>query len=111
MRVISAPVQTAPVQPVRAANTAENRTHREQPSAEAAPSRDARKGDVPATAQNHRPHLWENGATVDAGVTAQKVFHAVYGEAPEASLTEANRAYTKSDELRFRDARFSLRLI
>lgn len=110
MRVISAPVTTAYVQPVRATNAAENRTHRDQAAPGAAAPKGAREGKAFAVTQNHRPQIWENRGTVDAGVTAQKVFHAVYGEPPEASLTEANRAYTKSDELRFRDSRFSLRL-
>ena len=51
-----------------------------------------------------------NAATVGAGVTAQKVFHAVYGSPAEASLPEANRAYTRTDSLRFKDVPFTLRV-
>lgn len=111
MRIISAPVSTAPVQPVRASNAAENRTHRHQAVSEAtALNKPAERSDI-SVADNGRRQLWENQGTIGAGVTAQRVFHAVYGGRPEASLTEANRAYTKTDELRFREAQFSLRLI
>ncbi|MGZ0247443.1 MAG: hypothetical protein ACKVH1_16040 [Alphaproteobacteria bacterium] len=51
-----------------------------------------------------------NVVTVGAGVTAQKVFHAVYGSPAEASLPEANRAYTRTDSLRFKDVPFTLRV-
>ncbi len=48
---------------------------------------------------------------VGAGVTAQKVFHAVYGDRPETSLTAANHAYSNSDALRFGDTNLSLRVV
>lgn len=111
MRIISAPVSGAPVQPVRAADTAENRTQRDQAAREAATPKGTAAGQSFAAANSVRQQWWAGQGTVDASVTAQKVFHAVYGDRPESSLTEANRAYTKSDELRFRDTPFSLRLI
>lgn len=112
MRIISSPVSASPLEPVRAPDAAGNRTHRDQaPTAKSAASvNSASARTIPATT-GERPPVLGNPAAVGAGVTAQKVFHAVYGGRPEASLTEANRAYTKTDELRFRDTPFNLRVI
>lgn len=112
MRVISPPVSAAPLQPVGAPHAAGNRTHRDQAPATAAPASKSTVSARTFAATTAKPSQgWDSQGTVEAGVTAQKVFHAVYGGLPEASLTEANRAYTKSDELRFRDTPFSQRVI
>ena len=55
--------------------------------------------------------LWGDQGVIDAGITTQKVFHAVSGAPAEAGLTDTNRAYTKTDSLKFREAPFSLRVI
>lgn len=109
MRIISSPVSAAPVQPVRASDTAENRTHKDQAAANA--PRKTSGAPVPTISPKEAPQVWANQGMVDTGVTAQKVFHAVYGDRPESSLTEANRAYTKTDDLRFRDTPLSRQVI
>lgn len=111
MRIISSPVSAAPLQPVRAPDAAGNRTHRDQAPTAAGVSRNSEAAHTVRVTTGDRPQVWNGRATVGAGVTAQKVFHAVYGDRPESSLTEANRAYTKTDELRFRETPFSLRVI
>jgi hypothetical protein len=114
MRVISSPIATAPVQPVRAPDSAENRLQREQ-SATVHRARSSDTAPVKAnmgTASSGEPAmLWGDQGVIDAGITTQKVFHAVSGAPAEASLTEANRAYTKTDSLKFREIPFSLRVI
>jgi len=114
MRVISSPVATAPVQPVRAPDSAENRLQRERfAAAGAARSPDVARANadaVPAMS-GERAMLWGDQGVIDAGITAQKVFHAVSGAPAEASLTDANRAYAKTDSLKFRESPFSLRVI
>lgn len=109
MRIISSPIPAAPVQPVRASDAAENRTHRDQTAANA--PRKTSGTPVPTVSPKEATRVWTNQGMVDTGVTAQKVFHAVYGDRPESSLTEANRAYTKTDDLRFRDTPLSRRVI
>lgn len=112
MRIISSPVSVAPLQPVRAPDAAGNRTHRDQtPSAGPATFKNSASARALPVTTGERAQELGNQATVEAGVTAQKVFHAIYGDRPESSLTDANRAYTKTDELRFRETPFSLRVI
>ena len=113
MRIISSPGSTAPLRPVHAPDAAENRTHRDRsPVAEGRLRSSARAdtGTVPAISVD-RSHFVADKAVIDAGLMTQKVFHAIYGDRPEASLTEANRAYTKTDSLRFRETPFNLRVI
>jgi hypothetical protein len=114
MRVISSPVAMAPVQPVRAPDSAGNRLQRERFAAEGtARSPDGARTNanaVPAMSAE-RPMLWGDQGVIGAGIAAQKVFHAVSGAPAEASLTDANRAYTKTDSLKFRETPFSLRVI
>ena len=85
--------------------------HDQTPAAAAAASKNSAGARTFAATTGDRPQELGNQATVGAGVTAQKVFHAIYGDRPESSLTEANRAYTKTDELRFRETPFNLRVI
>jgi hypothetical protein len=113
MRIISSPGSAAPLCPIHAPDAVENRTHRDQsPAAAARPLNSARTdpGIFPVISVE-RNHFEADRAMVDAGVMAQKVFHAIYGDRPEASLTEANRAYTKTDSLRFRETPFSVRVL
>lgn len=113
MRIISSPGSAAPLRPISAPDAVENRTRRDQSPATAARLRNSARTDTGAfpAISGERNHFVADRAMVDAGVMAQKVFHAVYGDNPEASLTEANRAYTKTDSLRFREIPFSLRVI
>lgn len=113
MRIISSPGSAAPLRPIDAPDAVENRTHRDQSPAAAARLRNSARTDTVAfpVIFVDRNHFVADQATVDAGVTAQKVFHAIYGDRPEASLTEASRAYTKTDSLRFRETPFSLRIV
>ena len=113
MRVISSPVSAAPLQPVRAPEAAGNRTHRDRSPTALGGSQDvarASAGARPAISGDYHQFVADQGV-IGAGVTAQKVFHAVYGGRPETSLTEASRAYTNTDSLRFRETPFSLRVV
>lgn len=116
MRIISQPVSAAQLRPVEAPQGLRNRVARDSApeahrnvsdgvkAAAAAPA---------APAQGGAENVLSAGDTamVRTGVTAQKVFHAVYGGPAEASLPEANRAYTKTDSLRFTDVPFTLRVV
>ena len=111
MCVISSPVATAPVS---APDSAENRLQSERfAAAGAARSTDGARANanVVPVMSGQRPMLWGDQGVIDAGVTAQKVFHAVSGAPAEASLTDANRAYAKTDSLKFQETPFNLRVI
>jgi len=112
MRIISSPASVAPLHPVRAPDAAENRTHRDQ-APTAAPAQKPVRAEANAVQMKSgdRIQIWGDQGMVGTGVTAQKVFHAIYGDRPESSLTEANRAYTKTDSLRFRETPFNLRVV
>lgn len=115
MRIISPPISATPLRPVEAPQGVQNRVPRES-----APGADTKASDransapagsaAPAAGAAKHAISVGDAATVGAGVTAQKVFHAVSGSPAEASLPEANRAYTKTDSLRFKDVPFTLRV-
>lgn len=115
MRIISQPVSATQLRPVEAPQGLRNRVQRDSTpeagnagpdSAVTAPAGRM----ISTTGAADRAVSIGNTATVGAGVTAQKVFHAVYGGPAETSLPEASRAYTQSDSLRFKDVPFTLRV-
>lgn len=112
--IISQPVSVTPLRPVGAPQGIRNRVQRDSaPQADTNVSGGAKSPALgsPSTASAvERAVSASNVVTVGAGVTAQKVFHAVYGSPAEASLPEANRAYTRTDSLRFKDVPFTLRV-
>lgn len=115
MRIISQPVSATQIRPVEAPQGLRNRVQRDStPEADSAAFDGANTAStgraVSAAGVAERMVSKGNAATVGAGVTAQKVFHAVSGSPAEASIPEANRAYTKTDSLRFKDVPFTLRV-
>ncbi|MFT5486626.1 MAG: hypothetical protein ACI9JL_002382 [Paracoccaceae bacterium] len=113
MRIISQPVSATQLRPVEAPQALRNRVQRDStPEAGNTVSNGANTASTGRTVSSavERAVSTGNAATVGAGVTAQKVFHAVSGSPAEASLPEANRAYTKTDSLRFKDVPFTLRV-
>ena len=114
MRIISQPVSATQLRPVEASQGIRNRVQRDfAPQADTNVSDGVKApaiGRVSSAMAAERAVSASNAATVGAGVTAQKVFHAVYGSPAEASLPEANRAYTRTDSLRFKDVPFTLRV-
>lgn len=115
MRIISHPVSAAQLRPVEAPQGIRNRIPR---GASPEAGNPVAGDDKPAPAGRslsgagtpERSLSAGNTATVGAGVTAQKVFHAVYGGPAETSLPDANRAYNRTDSLRFKDVPFTLRI-
>ena len=116
MRIISQPVSAAQLRPVEALQGIRNRVARDSAPETGTPVTDEA---MPATAQGGDSVVTAtdsvfspgNTATVGAGVTAQKVFHAVYGGPAETSLPQANRAYDRTDSLRFKDVPFTLKVV
>lgn len=116
MRIISQPVSAAQLRPVEAPQGLRNRVARDSaPEAQGIVSDDAKAAPAapaaPARGDADTALSASDAALLRAGVTTQKVFHAVYGAPAEASLPEANRAYTKTDSLRFTDVPFTLRVV
>lgn len=114
MRIISQPVSATQLRPVEAPQGVRNRVPRDaapQADAKAADgAKSAARGREPSTGVSEQAVSAGIAVTVGAGVTAQKVFHAVYGSPAEPSLPEANRAYNGADSLRFKDVPFTLRV-
>jgi hypothetical protein len=114
MRIISQPISATQLRPVEAPQGIRNRVQRDSaPRADTNGSDGAKSpaiGSPSSASATERAVSANNAATVGAGVTAQKVFHAVYGSAAETSLPEASRAYTRTDSLRFKDVPFTLRV-
>lgn len=116
MRIIPQPVHAAQLRPVEAPQGIRNRVSRDSAPETHAPEKDETKlatarGGVSVLTAADRALSPGNTATVGAGVTAQKVFHAVYGSPAETSLPEARRAYDRTDSLRFKDVPFTLRVV
>jgi hypothetical protein len=119
MRIISPPIHEMPLRPVEASQGIRNRVSRDavpdashagQKAADNAGSASGAR-DVAAARAMDGVARSGNSAIVGASVSAQKVFHAVYGGPAEASLPDANRAYTKTDSLRFKDVPFTMRVV
>lgn len=115
MRIISQPASATQLRPVEAPQGLRNRVQRDSTpeatnTASDRVSTASMRPAAPATGGVERALATGSAATVNASVTAQKVFHAVSGSPAEASLPEANRAYTKTDSLRFKDVPFTLRV-
>ena len=116
MRIISPPVSEMPLRPVEAPQGIRNRVPRDS-----APGTDNKVSDSTNSASGGQRVSTAgaagatlsagNPATVGAGVTAQKVFHAAKGSPAETSLPEVSRAYTKTDSLRFKDVPFTVRVV
>jgi len=116
MRIISQPVHEMPVRPVEAPQGIRNRISRDTaPESGCRSPESTESGTRARSVSVTRPSGIANSvgqsATVNAGLNAQKVFHALNGSPAEASLPDANRAYTKSDSLRFRDVPFTMRVV
>ena len=101
MRIISLTVSEIPLRPVEAPQGIRDRVPRDS-----APGTDNKVSDSTNSASGGQRVSTAgaagatlsagNPATVGAGVTAQKVFHATNGSPAETSLPEVSRAYTKS---------------
>ena len=115
MRIVTSPVSHTQMQPVRASDSVRSRVRRDQESVAvvktADPVKNARSGSSSLQAvSGDRQLVSGDPALVTVGVTAQRVFHACYGDRPEESLVHANRAYAQTDSLKFRDIPFTLRV-
>jgi len=116
MRIISPPVQEMPVRPVEASQGIRTRISRDTAPESGYRSSDSAGSGVRARSVSVTRSLDAaisvgHSATVSAGLNAQKVFHALNGSPAEASLPDVNRAYTKTDSLRFRDVPFTMRVV
>jgi hypothetical protein len=116
MRIISPPISEMPLRPVEAPQGIRNRVPRDS-----APGTNNKVSDSTNSASGGQRVSTAgaagatlsagNPATVGAGVTAPKVFHAPHGGPAETSLPEVSRAYTKTDSLRFKDVPFTVRVV
>lgn len=116
MRIISHPVQEMPVRPVEAPQGIRNRISRDTaPESGYRSPESAESGSRARSVAVIRPSdaaiSAGQSAMVSAGLNAQKVFHALNGSPAEASLPDVNRAYTKTDSLRFRNVPFTMRVV
>jgi hypothetical protein len=116
MRIISPPVKELPVHPVEAPQGIRSRVSRDPtPDAGYKASDSAGNGSgarrVSAITVSGAALSVRHSATVGTGLSAQKVFHALNGSPAEVSLPEVNRAYTKTDSLRFKDVPFTMRVV
>ena len=115
MRIVTSPVSNAQMQPVRASDAVRSRVRRDQEPVAVVKAADPVKNARPSSSslQNvsgDRQLVSGAPALVSVSVTSQRVFHAFYEDRPEESLVHANRAYSKTDSLKFRDIPFTLRV-